>query len=54
MNPVCGSDGQTYNNDCLMKYATCISNNVITLAYRGKCNATDGSLSQYGEIFELR
>ena len=51
---VCGSDGQTYNNDCLMKYATCISNNVITLAYRGKCNATDGSLSQYGELFELR
>ena len=37
-NPQCGSDGKTYGNPCMMKYATCISNRKITLAYPGKCS----------------
>ena len=37
-NPQCGSDGKTYRNPCLMRYATCRSNGKITLAYPGKCS----------------
>ena len=36
-NPQCGSDGKTYGNPCMMKYATCKSNGRITLAYPGEC-----------------
>ena len=36
-NPQCGSDGKTYGNPCMMRYATCKSKGKITFAYPGKC-----------------
>ena len=36
--PVCGSDGQTYNNDCLLKTATCQDKSVVKL-HNGACDA---------------
>lgn len=35
--PCCGSDGKTYNNDCLMKAATCRDKS-ITMVHLGACD----------------
>ena len=37
-NPQCGSDGNTYENPCIMTYATCRSNGTITLKHPGECS----------------
>ena len=47
-NPQCGSDGKTYANPCMMRYATCRSNGKITLAKPGRCR--EYSLTHYNYI----
>ncbi|KOB64228.1 Brasiliensin [Operophtera brumata] len=38
MKPVCGSDGNTYNNDCLLNCATA-NDNTLSIAHAGKCES---------------
>ena len=40
-DPVCGSDGRTYANLCLLKYENCKQNRAITIIRKGFCGKRD-------------
>ncbi|XP_076451600.1 agrin-like isoform X2 [Babylonia areolata] len=49
---VCGSDGQTYSNECQMKIASCRRKQIITVASAGDCEKCRGVVCSHGQKCE--
>ena len=46
---LCGRDGKTYRNRCLLQVAECASNKKIRVAHRGKCLTDTPNRKQRGQ-----
>jgi coxsackievirus/adenovirus receptor len=40
-DPVCGSDGRTFPNPCVVKYESCLRQKNITIVHYGHCGKTE-------------
>ena len=47
-DPVCGSDGRTFPNPCVVKYESCLKQRNITIVHYGHCGKVDLSYLTFG------